>query len=98
MGTRKSIPRILLIQLIKTYGIFCQTCRDREFEEIHHIDGDRSNNAFDNLMLQCVPCHREKHEHEPATKQETGKMIRIGLDIQPDIYKEIRIAAMYREL
>ena len=97
MGPRKSIPRTLLIQLIKAHGILCQSCRNREFEEIHYIDGDRNNNAFDNLMLQCLPCHREKHEQEPAAKQDTGKMIRIGLDIEPDLYKEISIAAMYRE-
>jgi len=97
MGPRKSIPRTLIIQLIKTHGVLCQSCRNREFEEIHHIDGDRSNNAFDNLMLQCLPCHREKHEEEtPTAKQETGKMIRIGLDIELDLYKEIRIAAAYR--
>lgn len=97
MDQRKAISRILLIQLIKAHGIFCQSCRNREFEEIHHLDGDRSNNAFDNLMLQCLPCHREKHEQEPTAKQETGKMIRIGLDIEPDLYKEIRIAAVYRQ-
>jgi HNH endonuclease len=97
MGPRKSIPRTLLIQLVKTHGILCQSCRNREFEEIHHIDGDRSNNAFDNLMLQCLPCHKEKHEQEPAAKQDIGKMIRIGLDIEPYLYKEIRIAAMCRE-
>ena len=98
MGPRKSIPRTLIIQLINAHGILCQSCRNREFEEIHHIDGDRSNNAFDNLTLQCLPCHREKHEQEtPTTNQETDKkMIRIGLDIEPDLYKEIKIAAAYR--
>jgi hypothetical protein len=96
MGPRKSIPRTLIIQLTKAYGVLCQSCRNREFEEIHHI-GDRSNNAFDNLMLQCLTCHREKDEQEPTAKLESDKMIRIGLDIQPDLYKEIKIAAVYRQ-
>jgi hypothetical protein len=38
-----------------------------------------------------------QHEQEPAAKQETDKMIRIGLNIESDLYKEIRIAAMFRE-
>ena len=59
--TTKPIPRSLTVQLIKTHGILCQNCKMNEFDDIHHIDKDPSNNSFDNLMLLCFKCHREKH-------------------------------------
>ena len=30
--------------------------------EIHHIDGDWSNNALENLETLCLPCHKEHHK------------------------------------
>jgi 5-methylcytosine-specific restriction endonuclease McrA len=53
----KAIPKAVVVQLIKTHGILCQNCNKQEFEHIHHIDNDHSNNDFSNLMLLCVTCH-----------------------------------------
>jgi hypothetical protein len=39
--------------------------------EIHHIDGDRSNNAIDNLVPVCFDCHGELTrygEHKTGSK------------------------------
>lgn len=58
---RIPIPRTTVIQLIKTHGILCQHCQKEEFEHIHHIDKDPSNNGFSNLMLLCTSCHGKKH-------------------------------------
>jgi 5-methylcytosine-specific restriction endonuclease McrA len=35
----------------------CERCRNRLAEEIHHIDGDVTNNCFENLVAACRPCH-----------------------------------------
>jgi hypothetical protein len=29
--------------------------------EVHHVDGNRSNNAVENLAVLCPICHRERH-------------------------------------
>lgn len=49
--------------LIKKRGHRCEECHITEWRglpvvlEIHHIDGDRTNNAVDNLFLICPNCH-----------------------------------------
>mgnify|MGYP001065304300 FL=1 len=46
----------------QTYEAKCEKCGyDKYLEvlEVHHIDGDRSNNVPENLMILCPTCHRE---------------------------------------
>lgn len=49
--------------LIKKRGHCCETCKLQEWTnkliplEIHHIDGDRTNNEENNLKLLCCNCH-----------------------------------------
>jgi transposase-like protein len=31
---------------------------------VHHIDGDRSNNRIDNLVVLCCSCHRKRHNED----------------------------------
>lgn len=64
--TRKPIPRQTVVQLIKTHGVLCQSCKNKEFEHIHHIDKDPTNNSFSNLMLLCSECHYQKHQFNSA--------------------------------
>lgn len=35
----------------------CRSCGNREANQIHHIDGDPSNNHIKNLELLCYDCH-----------------------------------------
>lgn len=41
----------------------CESCNKKEWLkeniplEIHHIDGDRTNNNYENLQLLCCNCH-----------------------------------------
>ena len=35
----------------------CQSCGKTKKLEIHHIDGDNTNNAYDNLITVCKGCH-----------------------------------------
>lgn len=49
--------------LIKVRGHKCEQCNLAKWNEkdipleIHHKDGDRTNNEFDNLELVCCNCH-----------------------------------------
>lgn len=33
--------------------------------EVHHIDGDPSNNDLDNLVALCTDCHHTRHGKQP---------------------------------
>lgn len=42
----------------------CENCGYDEYEkclDIHHIDGNPSNNLKENLIILCVMCHRKVH-------------------------------------
>lgn len=39
----------------------CAACDATENIDVHHIDGDRTNNAIDNLEPLCEDCHTEVH-------------------------------------
>jgi len=49
--------------LIKQRGHTCERCKLSIWMEtlivleVHHIDGDRTNNAYENLQLLCLNCH-----------------------------------------
>lgn len=49
--------------LIKHRGLKCESCGFKKWKkeniplEIHHINGDRSDNNLDNLQLLCCNCH-----------------------------------------
>jgi hypothetical protein len=49
--------------LIKERGLVCESCSNTEWMgkpipiELEHIDGDRTNNAKNNLKLLCCNCH-----------------------------------------
>jgi len=49
--------------LICNRGYACESCKNSLWQkqeiplEVHHIDGDRVNNLYDNLQLLCPNCH-----------------------------------------
>lgn len=48
------------IRALRDYGYKCMNCEyteDDRMLDVHHIDGDRSNNELDNLKVLCVWCH-----------------------------------------
>jgi coproporphyrinogen III oxidase-like Fe-S oxidoreductase len=36
----------------------------------HHIDGDRSNNTYDNLIVLCHNCHHAHHQDKGLSTQQ----------------------------
>jgi len=53
--------------LIKKRGNICEICGNSMWLgkqlhlEIHHIDGDKTNNDINNLQLLCPNCHSQTH-------------------------------------
>lgn len=46
------------------YGTKCTRCgydENKHALQVHHIDGDRSNNDLDNLEVLCANCHAIEH-------------------------------------
>lgn len=62
-GTPKKNGKTTLNPLIALRGRKCESCGLEEWLgspinlEVHHVDGDRLNNALDNLQLLCPNCH-----------------------------------------
>lgn len=54
---------------LKRKGSTCYICGEHENIDVHHIDGDRTNNQLKNLIPVCRYCHigiheaRENYEH-----------------------------------
>lgn len=56
---REPIPRDLAARVLFEHDRRCCVCRTIKPVQIHHIDEDPSNNAFDNLAVLCFDCHRD---------------------------------------
>ena len=41
----------------------CTSCGSKDKLQIHHVDGDRSNDVEDNLVTLCKLCHFSIHNH-----------------------------------
>jgi hypothetical protein len=47
----------LRMAVMRNFGYMCGKCGGAIAEEVHHRDGDVTNNAFPNLLPVCKPCH-----------------------------------------
>ncbi len=56
---RTTVPARTQKRVYQEANSRCPFCSEAEVAalEIHHIDGDPSNNAFENLILVCATCH-----------------------------------------
>lgn len=55
---RPPVPEDKATEVLYGADRTCCVCRKRRRSiQIHHLDGDRTNNAFDNLVALCVQCH-----------------------------------------
>jgi hypothetical protein len=50
----------------------CAICgvRRPEWLSIHHIDGDDSNNAYDNQVVLCFNCHHQYHNEKGLSREQ----------------------------
>ena len=57
----------------------CEKCGSTKNVDVHHIDGDYTNNNSDNLMLLCRSCHNKIHRKETKCKYCDKKVKAFGL-------------------
>lgn len=43
----------------------CAECGSEENIEVHHVDGNRTNNSIENLAPLCHSCHVKIHTDDP---------------------------------
>ena len=58
-STRARLPSLTQKQLFQEAASRCVFCRERDVSalQIHHIDSNRANDAFENLIVVCATCH-----------------------------------------
>lgn len=79
-SNRPSIPKTLKEEVLREYSHRCAVCGG-DSPQVHHIDGDNSNNVAYNLIPLC-PNHHLIDQHNPTKKIDTGllKLFRIYKD------------------
>jgi len=91
-----SRPTHLKPKLIKEKGHKCEMCLletwlDKPITlEIHHLDGSRVNNAFENLQLLCPNCHSQTdswRRTKPKEKKVKQKVVKEPKEPKEKIYK-----------
>lgn len=65
--SRKSIPKKLKLQILYESQYVCAICQSGGCQ-IHHIDGDNSNNQEENLVLICAAHHDEAHTNRKMSQ------------------------------
>jgi len=74
---RIQIPDELAAKVMFASDRTCCVCRDPTRKtEIHHIDGDPSNNEFSNLAVVCKDCQSEAHTTHAFARNLTPDLIR----------------------
>lgn len=51
----------------------CRICGAEEYLHVHHRDGDRTNDAAENLITLCERCHRRVHSRQAPIAKIPGK-------------------------
>jgi len=65
-GRRVPVPEAVRLDVIAASNNRCCVCQT-PFVQIHHVDGNRSNNAFENLAPLCPNCHSQAHSDAKLT-------------------------------
>lgn len=74
--TRPRIPEPLQIRILYDCARTCCVCRLPRPVQIHHLDGDRTNNHDSNLAALCSECHGEAHTTHRLAQNLTADKIR----------------------
>ena len=80
MSTRKPLKESTRLEIISKCNNRCCICQT-PFIQIHHIDGNPSNNDLENLAPLCPNCHDQTGLHRPLSMQLTHERIKKLRDI-----------------
>ena len=74
---RLPVPKKMRDKILVEFNHRCVCC-NAPYHEVHHIDGNRSNNAEDNLIVLCPNCHQGKvHGNSITITPEQLKLYKI---------------------
>lgn len=75
---RIPIPPDLAARVLFASDKTCCICRQANRKvEIHHIDGDPSNNDFSNLAVVCKDCQSDAHTDHSFARNLTPDLVRM---------------------
>ena len=73
---RTSIPNDLVAEVLFASDRTCCVCQEKgKPVQIHHIDGNPSNNAIENLAVLCLDCHNETQIKGGFGRQLTASVV-----------------------
>ncbi|MDF2188726.1 TonB family protein [Paraflavitalea sp. CAU 1676] len=80
-GKRKSIPYKIKVRLLKEVENHCPFCRNEDTEhlEFHHIDENKENSVFANLLAVCPTCHSKISKNDISMEQVVRLKEMLGL-------------------
>ena len=85
---RVTIPDDLAAKVMFASDRTCCVCRlEKQKIQVHHIDGDPSNNTFDNLAVICLYCHSDAHTNMAFVRNLTPELIQMYNSSWRDIVK-----------
>ena len=76
---RKALPEEIKVEVIARSNNRCCICQI-PFVQLHHIDGDPSNNSLDNIAPLCPNCHSQAHSNNRLTANLTASRVKILRD------------------
>lgn len=72
---RPTVPKATREEVLKLFDNQCAICDDPH-PQMHHIDGDPSNNDPMNLLPLCASCHQTDH-HNASHRGHTPEVLRL---------------------
>jgi len=90
MGQRKEIPNDIQVRVLTSSRRRCALCvgvnrnEDERLGQIAHLNGDNSDNRFDNLVWLCLEHHNQFDSRTSQTKNYMAKEVK---EYRDDLYK-----------
>ena len=79
---RLSIPESIADRIVTAARHRCCVCPEhRRIAHIHHMDGDSSNNADNNLVGLCTECHADAHTSSNMRRSISATQLNIYRDL-----------------
>lgn len=69
----------------------CKACGSDGPGQIHHLDGNHSNNIPENIVKLCLKCHRNNHNFGPLSKK---KMLPEKYSLIPIMFEEKQVGEL----
>lgn len=79
MGMRTAVPEEIKSEILSRTNNRCCVCQT-PFVQLHHIDGNPSNNDIDNIAPLCPNCHGQAHSKSMLTTNLTAARLKVLRD------------------